>query len=590
MQWYLDHLCFLYYTDLDDYIGPPLLPRYREFDRSSSMAMQLAKSWISACHERHTTCPKLFDSHLPDRVIEILSISSSGGDVQARLTCGTGVLDQYTALSYVWGGPQALVTTTKNIDSHFRFLPISSIATSIQDAIRVTHGLGLRYLWVDSLCIIQDSKSDKTQQISQMKTIFENSFVTIIAASSPTASSGFLRPPSDSRRSLRLPYWYENGDIGAVGLQERWAWDSRREVINSRAWTLEEKLLSPRQLIYSSNHMSWECRAETLYDPISGDRRREAYPLVLSKFWTIMSPKFTVLDDAKQDQEDLLTEWREVVTWYTARNMTDEADKLRAIAGLAESFEAAVKILWPNAADGRLYLAGIWMQDFPRGLLWFRRRLVELDSKSTRPTRYRAPSWSWAAINGEVIDFQSCKRKQFDGSYESMWYNREATVQSLGKILHADTALGTPFFPQSGAKIGALQLQGLLKRQDPCQLHLEPNAEFQGISHLLNKNGDPSDCNWFFSPDGTLEELQSLDAIWLLALLRQSLPVGYEPTSNGCIYSHPPKFDGNWVRVEGLLVYPVAENMYQRVGHFQCWHREFEQLMEGFKTVDLTLM
>jgi len=581
----LNSLNLLVMLILEDDAGPPSITLRRSFDRASECGMRLAKQWLSTCQEQHIFCPKLSDPVLPDRIIEILPGKGSEQDLTARLTCGNGALGQYAALSYVWGGPQTVVTTTQNIQSHYLILPFSRLGTTIQDAIRVTHGLGLRYLWVDSLCIMQDSKADKAQQISQMKRIFESSFVTIIAASAATASVGFLRQ-SSTPSSLQLPYWYD-GSWGVVELKERWAWDSRSEVINSRAWTLEEKLLSPRKLIYSSHHMSWECRSETLYDPSSADQRREAYPLALSKLWAVTSPNsLSELNTENQDREDILNEWREVVTWYTGREMTEEADKLRAIAGLAESFQTPIKVLWPS--DQCSYFAGFWLDDFPQGLLWYRRRLTDIGSVLTRPRRSRAPSWSWASINGQVVDFQSLKKKQLDGSYERLWYNSESTVRSLSELLHIHVESTVPSFPYGQVKDGALQLRGYLKRES--QFKLENGSSARNGSHLVNLCLSPGETTkWFYSPDGTLEDLETHDSIWLLALHEQWLPVGYEPTSTGCIWSSSPKFVGNWIRVEGIIICPVSEGMYQRVGHFQCWDQDSEKIMNGFNEVTLTL-
>ena len=361
--------------------------RPRRFDPASANGMKVAKRWIATCQKDHINCPKYTSSALPDRVIEVFEGDDNPDSTpKARLSIGTDRFGQYAALSYIWGGPQPVVTTTQNIQFHFQELPFSDLGLTIQDAIRVTAGLGLRYLWVDSLCIIQDSKQDKAEQITNMKRVFEKAFITIIAASAPSAAAGFLREqPLHSTCMTTLPYWCDDGRVGSIDLKERRAWESRREPIHSRAWPLEEKLLSCRQLIYSSQHLSWECRSRTLYDPSVGDRHVEKYPLALTKYWSIMSlEKSRAIDlNLPQLRGEVLKEWREVVTWYSGRKMTEEADKLRAIGGLAESFQGALDIVRSldakaeDSAKRQSYFAGFWIEDFPWGLLWHRRAIAD---------------------------------------------------------------------------------------------------------------------------------------------------------------------------------------------------------------------
>jgi hypothetical protein len=99
----------------------------------------------------------------------------------------------YAALSYVWGGPQAFCTLQSNVASHSSQISLSTLPQTIQDAVFCAHKLGLKYLWVDSLCIIQDSTDDWEREIANMAQIYKNAFVTISAAKAKGCHEGFLK-------------------------------------------------------------------------------------------------------------------------------------------------------------------------------------------------------------------------------------------------------------------------------------------------------------------------------------------------------------------------------------------------------------
>jgi len=132
---------------------------------------------------------------------------------------------------------------------------MSTLPQSLQDAIRVTRKLELRYIWIDALCIIQVSTEDKERELKQMAQISQNGLLTTSAASAGTVSEGFLRDREGLSTHIppfRLQYCVPNleSGVGSIVLQEDPSYDSRLEPINQRAWTLQERLLSPRVLVY----------------------------------------------------------------------------------------------------------------------------------------------------------------------------------------------------------------------------------------------------------------------------------------------------------------------------------------------------
>lgn len=169
--------------------------RPANLDIGASAAIERARSWLDECMNSHPKCQHISpaSSELPTRVLEISSVGESEV-LSIRLYPNTSKeVAPYAALSYVWGGPQAFRTLQSNIASHNSQIPLSTLPQTIQDAVFCAHKLGLKYLWVDSLCIIQDSTEDREREIAHMAQIYKNAFVTISAAAAKGCQEGFLK-------------------------------------------------------------------------------------------------------------------------------------------------------------------------------------------------------------------------------------------------------------------------------------------------------------------------------------------------------------------------------------------------------------
>jgi hypothetical protein len=181
---------------------------------------------------------------------------------------------RYASLSYCWGGDQVQKTTVKNVEARHCDVCYWVLPKTIQDAIITTHKLGLHYLWVDSLCIIQDSKTDVALEIQKMVDIYRGSYITISAATADHSNGGFLQSRIDIASE---DPWYSLGVRQGRNVMGRLFLtpitprmvhpDSPSdEPINERAWTLQESLLSPRVLYYSSRQVFWRCSAKPFSD------------------------------------------------------------------------------------------------------------------------------------------------------------------------------------------------------------------------------------------------------------------------------------------------------------------------------------
>jgi hypothetical protein len=170
---------------------------------------------LTECEICHSNCIKTSDSILPARVIDV----GSSTDSFVRLHISQHLEEgQCSALSYCWGGPQRHITTNSNIEAMKAGIPLDALPLTIKDAISVTRDLGLRYLWVDSLCIIQDNEKDKIHEIEQMGNIYKRSTVTIAAANTTSAQDSFLfdRPFPGL---CHLPFSLPDGALGSIWIK-----------------------------------------------------------------------------------------------------------------------------------------------------------------------------------------------------------------------------------------------------------------------------------------------------------------------------------------------------------------------------------
>lgn len=159
------------------------------------------------------------------------------------------------------GGPQNVITTTKTLSTYLDGFSTKGLPQTVRDAVTVARRLGFRYLWIDALCIIQDDPQDKTHEISQMANIYNFATVTIAAARASKISDGFLGPWTKSPDGCRVPFQCPHGTLGEVEiLAPPPPTDETLEPLNQRAWTFQERLLSPRS-IFGQREVMWLCQS-----------------------------------------------------------------------------------------------------------------------------------------------------------------------------------------------------------------------------------------------------------------------------------------------------------------------------------------
>ena len=308
-----------------------------------------------------------------------------------------------------------------NIDS-FRNgdYPLEMLPQTLRDAVVLTRYLGLQYLWIDALCIIQDSPEDWAAEAARMKEVYGGATITIAATGSKTSTDGMLKPRAISTPLCEL-HWTDSLRSKVFLRSSLSFWDTtmKREPLNTRGWTLQESMLSPRTLSFGTQQMTWECQelrvGENGRPILPGERHRDKQfiqSLATNRLSLVQRSKFKLARFSLQVMPSthtivpqswelfhhaLYSRWYEIVNDFTGRNLTVGSDVLPALSGIASAFH--------NLLDDH-YCAGIWKGDLIRGLLWHRGRIQNHQRPLTATTSRRlaeghhVPSWSWASIGG----------------------------------------------------------------------------------------------------------------------------------------------------------------------------------------------
>lgn len=300
----------------------------------------------------------------------------------------------YAALSHCWGLAQIIQTSGLSLQSRIRDIPWNSLSKTFQDAVTVTRLLGLQYLWIDSLCIIQDDALDWTRESGAMASIYEGAEIGLAANEAHDGSHGFLhdRTPQvattvmecnlledNTSYTIKARHWdthlWYNDPLSSL------TFISRRESspLSTRAWAFQERLLATRYVQFRDREMVWECR--TILKCECGTLSRPSQ--------TRTNNSKVALQNGLKSSSSLtaLELWPKVVDAYALRQLTKKGDVLPALSGLAKIFQSS---------SGGTYLAGLWLETLPISLLW--------EARGVRASPYRAPTWSWASIETSASD------------------------------------------------------------------------------------------------------------------------------------------------------------------------------------------
>ncbi|KAF7505044.1 hypothetical protein GJ744_001498 [Endocarpon pusillum] len=355
----------------------------------SVQSLVVAEEWIRRCLSTHENCNRLSEtvegSHpwLPTRLLDVSRQDKESEDT-IRLITRPSLQESkgYITLSYCWGEDASFTKLVSARLSAFQsVIELTQLPQTFRDAVQVTRRLNYRYLWIDALCIIQDSPQDWLQEALTMSKVFASSDLNLAAAASKGADDGLFRDREPVGCDLSIG-WERLGDmilskeIYHIVSPNTFARFLKHSKLEQRGWTFQERLLSSRTVHFGEDKIYWECFESSWWEECPDI---EAVDLL----WKDNSLKQR-FGQASRDGRGLDV-WNEITERYSGRKLTFSSDKLVALSGIAAQMT--------RPED---YLAGLWKSGLPQSLLWYTNR------PSYPILQYRAPSWSWASIDGEI--------------------------------------------------------------------------------------------------------------------------------------------------------------------------------------------
>ncbi|KAF5627028.1 tol [Fusarium sp. NRRL 52700] len=341
------------------------------------------QSWIKDCVDTHEGCESQIHGQSASFICPKRLLDLSNGTLVLREDLGQKL--RYVCLSHCWGKIKIVKTTTQTIASFKKEVPLEQLSKTFRDAVDICRSLGIIYLWIDSLCIIQDSPEDWKEQAAQMADVYQHSFLTIAATKSHDGSRGCFSETSHQYVAKLVPGYKDIYVRQQVPLfPDHWTQlekDNNYPLLD-RAWIYQEMMLSPRVLHFCNEEVIWVCRSSQRSESGCNDRDYND-----SK--SFKPTLFSCVDNTVRDKAQFT--WRRSVQEYSRLNLTYESDKTIALAGVAQRMQR-------TRPDDR-YIAGIWEKYLPLDLLW----MVWPTPKVMKPRLARYPSWSWASVSSQVM-------------------------------------------------------------------------------------------------------------------------------------------------------------------------------------------
>ena len=324
------------------------------------------------------------ETSLPTRILNIGHNDTDSIHVQNR----QGQRGVYATLSHCWGKFQPIKTLHANYVKMLHNIAWTDLSRVFQDAIRVCRRLQIRYLWIDALCIVQDSKEDWERESSRMCRYFESAYVTISAASSPDGSVPFLMERDAKWRAQKFELICKDGTSIDVFARQDFGSSIANHVedpgpLSSRAWVWQETLLSSRVLHYTMSELIWVCKSSMCAE--DGIIPRGIYFLSLPQ----------QLKRCENEPEPY-NGWHNLISTYSSKKLTYESDRLPALSGVATKVQSLSQ---------SEYLAGLWLNNLPLDLCWMVDYQLSDDLSTPAqliPAQYIAPSWAWSSVRGAI--------------------------------------------------------------------------------------------------------------------------------------------------------------------------------------------
>lgn len=518
---------------------------------------KLAIRWLNDCLKHHSMCTisTLPNPPLPSRVLDV---DSQLAPSKLALVSSEGRHGPYLTLSHVWGKAQIITTTKSNLSQRLAGIELADLSRTFRHSVRFARAINVRYIWIDSLCIIQDEPKDWENESVKMGDYYTNSLLTLAAVGSSDGNGGlFLQRNALKVTPCSIDMSFESSKScqTVTGfLRPITSWDPALQVdgyhrppLWQRAWVLQERLLSSRMIMFSNLQMSWKCGSgDASENSPEGAMARARLSqeeaalqdALLQSYWENLKGDQDVFPAGHRGKQvgsvelsRLYDAWYDLVMLYGKCGLTKESDIFPAISGIANAIQKATR---------DRYLAGLWQNDIHRGLLW-----GVPDSAAAKPDlrEPRAPSWSWASLRGTCT-----------------FHVRQISQARMTVITHAKISLSDPLTTRPIWQ-QPLEVNGKLKRAHPMDRswELEEQSMFKAIPHdheTLFDLEQKEAVGWYFADN---VDKKCLPEIWCLLIMteEQSGRIGEENSNI------PSRTEGRGI---ALLLLDQERRIYMRVG------------------------
>jgi hypothetical protein len=336
----------------------------------------------------------------------------------------------YAALSHCWGSAKFLTLCRDNAAQFRSRIPAEALSQTIRDSIRTARELGLPYIWIDTLCIVQDDDLDWNREAALMASVYGGADITI-AASAANDGNGGLKFERSSKQKCLVDLFLErdahsSGQLGPQPSRQPHVFvpQSFQSACLSwmpllkRGWVLQERLLSRRTLHWTSTEVFWECNQICASETFPAGLPLELVP-------------------SRAKESPTLSMWSWIVKEYSACQLSYAKDRLIAISAVVRRIQQQT---------GDQYVAGMWRVELEKQLTW-RTHSARADRQLVDTATYVAPTWSWASA-GVAIEPSPCasQLKHDFSDYISVLDVEIGLAGSdpLGALLESRLTIGCP--------------------------------------------------------------------------------------------------------------------------------------------------
>lgn len=474
----------------DGVLQLPRQPRPGHLAYNADAAIHKIQEWVRICTTDHNGCQH--GGYAPTRLLRLKT--SNGGasvDTVQLFEPLRAFATPFIALSHCWGKTRQAVTTKANYAQRRSGIPVGELSRTLQDAVWITHKLGVRYLWVDTLCIVQDDPDDWEREAIDMYRLYG------AASHGADGSAGMFPPAAGANHLIPLNIDLKTPEgvattvdveirtvsrldkdsqvhkaYGASGdKKDAFLVSKDDDVLQTRGWVLQERALSTRVVHFNAQELVWECRdrracecglltGTSFMTGLMGSLRHRRNPEDLEEPSSEDEGRSVNSDEERQNEFKYSNEtqrfWETFVTMYTNRALTKAQDRGPAFAGIAQTFQKIVNNGDDEDGDGELgdYCAGLWAAHLPNALLWscVTDDLIAMALPGATNTRResrriedaQAPSWSWFSTTGSCafLHPNGHNRKYYDLSvhyndHDDMWFSffyKSANNSPFGRL------------------------------------------------------------------------------------------------------------------------------------------------------------